>query len=241
MRRIEALSGHLKAAARERRQASDEAGPLGELPFITLSRQAGARGGSLARAILAEFEKHAGEPRLQGWHSFDEELCRMIVSDPEINVSFRELITEDFRTRAEDFVSVMLGKSFQDDVQKRISVTLRQLALAGKAILIGRGGVAITRDLGGGPLGGRSGSRAGEIDEEPLQAGHRRPAALRRDLEHRHRPAGSDRPLGRGVGPEQVTRARRPGPPSCKPLVGRRADQLASTRRRSYPSPKSAP
>jgi hypothetical protein len=147
MRRIEALSGHLKAAARERRQASDEAGPLGELPFITLSRQAGARGGSLARAILAEFEKHAGEPRLQGWHSFDEELCRMIVSDPEINVSFRELITEDFRTRAEDFVSVMLGKSFQDDVQKRISVTLRQLALAGKAILIGRGGVAITRDL----------------------------------------------------------------------------------------------
>jgi hypothetical protein len=150
MRRIEALSGHLKAAARERRQASDEAGPLGELPFITLSRQAGARGGSLARAILAEFEKHAGEPRLQGWHSFDEELCRMIVSDPEINVSFRELITEDFRTRAEDFVSVMLGKSFQDDVQKRISVTLRQLALAGKAILIGRGGVAITRDLGEG-------------------------------------------------------------------------------------------
>jgi cytidylate kinase len=144
--RIEALSGHLRAAARARLQAAEKA-PLGEIPFITVSRQAGARGGSLARAILAEFEKHAGEPRLQGWHSFDEELCRMIVSDPEINVSFRELVTEDFRTRAEDFVSVMLGKSFQDNVQKRIAVTLRQLALAGKAILIGRGGVAFTRDL----------------------------------------------------------------------------------------------
>ncbi len=147
MRRIEALSGHLKAAARERRQASEAAAPLGELPFITVSRQAGARGRSVARAILAELEKHAGEPRLQGWHSFDEELCRMIVADPEINVSFHELVTEDFRTRAEDFVSVMLGKSFQDDVQQKISVTIRELALAGKAILIGRGGVAITRDL----------------------------------------------------------------------------------------------
>lgn len=147
MGRIEALSGHLRAATRERREAAEKAAPLGNLPFITVSRQAGARGRSLARAILAEFEKHAGEPRLQGWHSFDEELCQMIVSDPEINVSFRELVTEDFRTRAEDFVSVMLGRSFQDDVQKRISVTLRQIALAGKAILIGRGGVAITRDM----------------------------------------------------------------------------------------------
>jgi hypothetical protein len=147
MRRIEALSGHLKAAARERRQASEAAPRLGEHPFITVSRQAGARGRSVARAILAEFEKHGGESLFRGWQSFDEELCRMIVADPEINVSFRELVTEDFRTRAEDFVSVLLGKSFQDDVQQRISVTIRELALAGKSILIGRGGVAITRDL----------------------------------------------------------------------------------------------
>lgn len=147
MRRIEVLGARLKATARERRREAGRAAELGELPFITVSRQAGARGGTLARTILAEFEKHAEVPRLQGWHSFDEELCRMIVSDPELNVSFHELVTEEFRTRAEDFVSVLLGKSFQDDVQRKIAVTLRQLALGGKAILIGRGGGAITRDL----------------------------------------------------------------------------------------------
>jgi cytidylate kinase len=145
--RIEALRGQLKATAFQRGRVARTEEPLGQLPFITLSRQAGARGGSLARAILAEFEKHPDEPLLQGWSSFDEELCRIIVSDPELNVSFHELVSEDFRTRAEDFVSVLLGKSFQDDVQKKIAVTLRQLALGGKAILIGRGGVAITRDL----------------------------------------------------------------------------------------------
>ncbi|MGI9592133.1 MAG: AAA family ATPase [Myxococcota bacterium] len=144
---VEALRGHLRAALRERQQAAKKQLPLGELPFITISRQAGAGGRSLASAILAEFEKHPEEPRLQGWHSFDDELCQLIVSDPELNVSFNELITESFRTRSEDLVSVMLGKSFQDDVQQRISVTLRNLALAGKAILIGRNGVAITRDL----------------------------------------------------------------------------------------------
>ena len=125
---VDALRGHLRAAVRERQQAAEKKPPVGELPFITISRQAGAGGRSLARALLAEFEKHPDEPRLQGWHSFDEELCQLIVSDPELNVSFSELVTESFRTRSEDLVSVMLGKSFQDDVQRRISVTLRNLA-----------------------------------------------------------------------------------------------------------------
>ena len=144
---IGALGSQLRATARARRRADEKAPPRGELPFLTLSRQAGARGGTLARTLLAEFEKHPEEPRLQGWSSFDEKLCRMILSDPELNVSFRELVTEEFRTPADDFVSVMLGKSFQDDVQKKISITLRELALAGKAILIGRGAAVITRDL----------------------------------------------------------------------------------------------
>ena len=56
-------------------------------------------------------------------------------------------MTEEYRTRAEDFVSVLLGKSFQDEVQKKISVAIRELALVGKAILIGRGGACITGDL----------------------------------------------------------------------------------------------
>ena len=94
MGRIEALTARLGAALHERQQAAERSAPLGELPFITISRQAGARGRTLARAILAEFEKHAKEPRLQGWNSFDEELCQLIVSDPKLNVSLSELITE---------------------------------------------------------------------------------------------------------------------------------------------------
>ncbi|MGI9592920.1 MAG: AAA family ATPase [Myxococcota bacterium] len=137
----------LTAHFRERRRAEKDKPRRGELPFITISRETGAGGQSLARAILAEFERHPGEPSLQGWSSFDQELCETIVSDPELNVSLTELVTEDYRTKAEDFVSVLLGKSFQEEVQKKISVTLRELALVGKAILVGRGGSCITHDL----------------------------------------------------------------------------------------------
>ncbi len=147
MRSIESLRSQIRAAAHERHRARAQAPELGTIPFVTVSRQAGAGGRTLAGAILEEFAKRETEPQLQGWSTFDEELCSMIVSDPELNVSFRELVTEDYRTRADDFVSVLLGKSFQDDVQKKIAVAVRQLALAGKAILIGRGAALITRDL----------------------------------------------------------------------------------------------
>ena len=143
----EALRTYLTAHFRERRRAEKQQPRRGVLPFITISRETGAGGQSLARAILAEFERHPGEPTLQGWSSFDNELCEAIVSDPELNVSLTELVTEDYRTKSEDFVSVLLGKSFQEDVQQKISVTLRELALVGKAILVGRGGSCITRDL----------------------------------------------------------------------------------------------
>jgi cytidylate kinase len=141
------LRTYLAANFRERRQAAKEGERRGELPFIAISRQTGAGGESLARAIVAEFERHPGEPALQGWSSFDRELCETIVSDPDLSVSLTELVTEDYRTRAEDFVSVLLGKSFQEEVQKKISVAVRELALVGRAILVGRGAVCITRDL----------------------------------------------------------------------------------------------
>ena len=141
------LRVYLEANLRERRRAAREAERRGELPFITISRQSGAGGRSLARAILAEFERHPEEPALQGWSSFDHELVETIVSDPELNVSLSELVTEEYRSRAEDFVSVLLGKSFQEDVQQKISVAIRELALVGRAILVGRGAACITSDL----------------------------------------------------------------------------------------------
>lgn len=143
----QAVASHVKATLRERRRAEPESAPSGTLPFVTISRQAGAGGRSLARAILAELEKQDGDPRFEGWQSYDEDLCRTIVADPELNVSLTELLAEEYRTRSEDFVSVLLGKSFQDQVQEKIAVTIRRLALVGKAVLIGRGGVSITRDL----------------------------------------------------------------------------------------------
>ena len=220
----QALASHLKATLHERRRGEQKATPSGELPFITISRQAGAGGRSLASAVLAEFEKQ-DDIAFQGWHSFDEDLCQAIVADPDLNVSLTELLTEDYRTRSEDFVSVLLGKSFQDQVQERIAVTIRRLALVGKAILVGRGGVSITRDLAAGLHVRLVASREARVkrmmeafDVSEKDAVHRMdeqdrsrarmvkrrfkqdiddPFALRRGLEHRRGPAGGDRALHR--------------------------------------------
>lgn len=145
--RDQALRRFLEASFLERRREVSKAGRRGKRPFITISRQAGAGGQSLAQVIVDEFAKQSSEPALHGWNSYDRLICETIVSDPELNVSLRGLLSEQYLSRAEDYVSVLLGKSFQDDVQKKVAVAIRELALVGHTILVGRGGSCITRDI----------------------------------------------------------------------------------------------
>lgn len=119
-------------------------------PFITISRQAGARGRSLAEAILTEMARD-GRPLSKGWHAYDEELCFAVATDPKLSVLAESLMDEGFRTSVEEvFAHLFADLSPQLAVYKKIFATIIGLATAGKAIIVGRGGRWVTRRLAGG-------------------------------------------------------------------------------------------
>lgn len=145
MDQIEAIQRYLRHAARPYPARSGR--ERGSLPFITISRESGAGGTLLAQQLLASFEARKDDPVFEDWGVFDSELCELVASDPELNVGLRELLDESSLNAAEDMVAMMLGRSPQREVHRKVTETIRELALVGKAIIVGRGAAGITRDL----------------------------------------------------------------------------------------------
>ena len=149
MQQMEALSRYLTVAEESIRQAPPRPSRPGLAPFITISREAGAGGHSLATAILDAFAAE-DDPLFEGWQLFDTELCDKLAENPDLTVDLHELLTEHYRWSGEDFIAQLLGRSPQALVQKQMASVIRNVSLVGKAIVVGRGGVSITRDLVGG-------------------------------------------------------------------------------------------
>lgn len=122
----------------------------GHRPFVTISRQTGAGGRRLAEALLKVMAREKS-PIFHGWQVCDKELCQRLVEDPALKVSMRALLTETYRSEIEDTIFLLLGgQTPQEIVLKRMFEAIRTLATFGEVIIIGRGGVCLTRDL---PLG----------------------------------------------------------------------------------------
>jgi len=123
----------------------------GHFPFITISRQAGAGGLTLAKALLGQIEKEKEDPLLRGWHVCGRELCQLVTEDPNVNVLMSTLVSSEYRSQIEDMVSEMIaGTPPQDVVIKKMFRMIRTLATFGKVVLVGRGASILTRRL---PLG----------------------------------------------------------------------------------------
>jgi len=117
-------------------------------PFITISREAGAGGHALAVAIVKEMEKRRDEPFFREWQVFDDELCQLVMKDERLKVTMEFLMTEKFRSEAEDFwVGLRGNESPQYTIVKKVFECVRTLAKVGKVIIVGRGGACLTRDL----------------------------------------------------------------------------------------------
>lgn len=119
----------------------------GRRPFVTISRQAGAGGRTLAYALAAALERES-EPLWRGWQIFDQELCLRLAEDEELNVSLESLLREEYRSPMGDALAQLLaGASPQETVLRRLFKLMRALACSGKAILIGRAGCLVTKGL----------------------------------------------------------------------------------------------
>ena len=140
---------HLEIIQRvlKERRSLDEL-PATGLPFITVSRQAGAGGHLLSYIILTEFLKYEKQDLFQGWHVFDKQFCEVISQDPQIQESIDTLAREKYRPEFRDFIeSLFTGQSSQYTLYKTSFKVARMLATLGKVIIVGRGGALVTAGL----------------------------------------------------------------------------------------------
>ncbi len=137
------LHGHLYD-----KSAAD--GSSGQLrPFVTISRQAGAGGHTLAKTLITRFHQSSNRDLLGDWDVFDQKLVAMVADDPDLRVSVEALLGEEYRKATDDFFRQLLtATTHQDIVMNRMFRLVRTIAEVGKAVIVGRAGSEVTRGLG---------------------------------------------------------------------------------------------
>ena len=118
-------------------------------PFVTISRQTGAGGHSLANVLIDKFHEQPDKDLFGDWEMFDQKLVAMVADDPDLRVSVEALLGEEYRRATDDFFRQLLtSTTHQDIVMDRVFRLVRVLAEVGKAVIVGRGGSQVTRGLG---------------------------------------------------------------------------------------------
>jgi cytidylate kinase len=107
-------------------------------PFVTVSRQAGAGGHSLAEAIREKTNLQSYQDVFNDWRVLDREICEEIAAVHEFHISMKSLLSEEYHSEFEEFIKGLAGQGDQYAVYKKIFWMIRTLAKVGKVILVGR-------------------------------------------------------------------------------------------------------
>jgi hypothetical protein len=123
-------------------------------PFVTISRQCGAGSTQLALHLAQQLNAAADASGDNDsiWRTWDRELVEKVAS----HYHFSEGIVAEFAERSRSWLDDLLlglqtggGARDADELRifHRVGATIRALAQAGHAIIVGRGGWFLTRDM----------------------------------------------------------------------------------------------
>ena len=206
MNRVENIERYLQAKlASERIPASPDV-EVAVMPFVTISRQAGTGGHAVAEAVLETFDRQPDTSVFGGWQVYDKTVCEIVARDPAFARSLDSLIDEEYRSPTSDFFHQMLRSTVdQKMVMNRVFLVVRTIAGMGRAIIVGRGGSHVTRDMDGGvslrlvaseAFRARRAMEIHGMSEREAIAGARRRDADRARLIRAHFGADIDDPTG---------------------------------------------
>jgi cytidylate kinase len=121
-------------------------------PFVTISRQPGAGAWTLAQRLVERL--NALDPGDPPWTCWEKELVEKVAADHHIARELVQSLGERSRTWLEEvfagFSTHAAQYAEEFAVYRHVAATVRALAQIGRVVIVGRGGVFITRDLPGG-------------------------------------------------------------------------------------------
>lgn len=177
------------------------------LPFVTVSRQAGASGGLFAR----ELARRLSAAGAADWSCWDHELVEKVSAEHDIEAAVVEMMEDRNHSWLIALLEGLSGDSHRHPeelkVYRRVATTIGALASAGHAVIVGRGGAFITASMPGGihvrlvaPLADRIARRA-ERQGMSLKQAAASVAETDRNRDAFYRRYWPDKPLG----PESFT------------------------------------
>jgi cytidylate kinase len=115
-------------------------------PFITLSREYGSGAYEIGEKIIMLInEKYKSKPE---WAAYDKKLLDNIVNDLGISETLAESLTSNTKQKLSDFIQTFFSKfPPQVAVYRKLTETMRRLAINGHVVLVGRASNMITRDI----------------------------------------------------------------------------------------------
>jgi cytidylate kinase len=134
----------------KKKYAESQSKQHGPGPVITISREYGCPAKTIAQKlteILSEKKNAAGEKNQWKWYSKEilDESARQLQMDPS---KIKYVFDYEKKSTLEDFFG-SFSQYYQSDKRIRgtIGRVIREIAINGHAIIVGRGGIAITRDI----------------------------------------------------------------------------------------------
>ena len=133
-------AGLHQAAARQDRPVS----------FFTISRQAGAFGRTFAGQLADRLNEL--DPGELPWTVWDNELVERVAQEHQLPIARIASLEDDRPTWLEAAIGGLTSVDWPDELSvfHRVAETIRALAAVGRVIIVGRGGVFVTRDMPGG-------------------------------------------------------------------------------------------
>ncbi len=117
------------------------------VPFVTIARQAGAGGRSLAERLGQSLNEL--DPSPEKWRIFDRDLVEKIAADHDLSTRVVERLDQTSHSQVRELLEglILPDEPTPLKVFHRCASTIRGLAESGRSIIVGLGGVYITRDL----------------------------------------------------------------------------------------------
>ncbi len=120
------------------------------MPFVTISREAGAGGVTLAQRLVEHLNRHdLGE---HPWSAWDRELVQKVARDHHIDQTLVDALEDRGPTWIEELLGGMRVSETPETASEfrvycRTATTIRAIAQVGRCVIVGRGGVFVTANM----------------------------------------------------------------------------------------------